>query len=95
MNKIDPDYIEKCIIKTSMVDKNFGITISDKFIPEFFDSDVAGIIFSNYRDYIQEFKNLPQEEIIVNSVDEKNKEKVKSYFLELNSMELDVPRSYD
>lgn len=46
---IDPEYMEKCIIKSAFIDKNYSVLISSKFVPDYFDTDEAGIIFKHLK----------------------------------------------
>ncbi len=93
---IDPDYMQKCIIKSAFQDKQYSILISQKFKPEYFDNDAAGIIFWKIKEHINEYKNIPQQEIIINSITkEDEQENVQKFLYEINSIDFNVENNYE
>ena len=95
MFEVQPEYIEKCMIKSALKDKSFCVLISEKFLPEYFETDEAGLTFSYLQKHINEYKTLPQQEIILNSIKkEEDREKVNNYFDEINSIDFEIDRDY-
>lgn len=92
--KVDPEYIEKCIIKGCLWDNRFSILISEKFDPDYFDTDEASTCFRYIKHHIHEYKKIPQPEIIINSISkEDDKKKVVDYFEEINSIDFDLEKN--
>jgi len=93
---VNPEYMEKCIIKSALWDKSFGVLVSEKFLPEYFNTDEASIIFRYFKSHINNYKSIPQEEVILNSI-EKNEEKeqIENYLKEINSINFDIESSYE
>ncbi|MFW6007926.1 MAG: DnaB-like helicase C-terminal domain-containing protein [archaeon] len=85
---VDPEFIEKTIIKSMLEDKPFGILVTNKFEFDYFETEAASILFDNIKFYIEKYKDLPSQEILINTIkDEKEKEKSKSYLEEINAIE--------
>ena len=96
MFETDPEYIEKCIIKTCLENKPYCILITDKFTPDYFDLPEATITFKYLKKHMEEFKDIPQQEIFLNSIEkEEDKKGVVSFLKEINSIDIDTNKSYD
>lgn len=92
----DPEYMEKCMVKSMFQDKKYCILLSQKFKSAYFDTDEVSIIFRYMKQHIEEYKDLPQREIIINSIQkEEDKSRVKRYIDEADSMEFDVNANQD
>jgi len=89
---LDSDFLEKIIIKGLSSDKNFLVLVSRAFIPEYFDNNIAGQVFSFASDYLSEFNSIPPKEIITNSIEG---EDVRRLFDDIESIDFDIKENYD
>jgi len=92
---VDPIFIEQCIIKTMLLDEEFALTVTSCFEEDYFDTPGVSIIFKTIKNNIKEFNELPQESIILNSVDEKSKKDVDTFLKEIKNSEYDVTKNYE
>lgn len=93
---VDPSYIEKCIIKSMLTYQPYCILISEKFEPNYFSADEASITFKYLKKHLNEFKSIPSQEIILNSISNKDDlESVTSFFDEINSIDFDTNKEYE
>ena len=93
---VDPEYMEKCIIKSAFNDKQYSVLISEKFLTDYFDSDAAGTIFWKIKEHINKYNDLPNHEIIVNSIEsEESQNKAKEFLDEINSIDFNVDKNYN
>lgn len=90
---MNDSYIEKCMIKTAVESKDFLITISAVYIPEYFNDVSAANIFIFLRDHIKEYNVIPDKEVIINSIPDS--ESISNYFKEIESMDYNTAKNYD
>jgi len=93
---VEPEYIEKCIIKAAFWDKHYSILITQKFKSDYFDGDESSIIFKKIKEHLKTYGNLPQQEIIINSIEnEESKKSIEDYLEKVNSIDFDIEKNYD
>ena len=90
---LEPDFIEKLIIKSALTDKTFLILISNVFEPEYFTLASTSSAFKALRNHIEEFSNIAPRDVILNSTD--NREDVEELFGEIDAIEFDVASNYE
>ena len=94
--QVDPEYMEKCMVKSMFQDKKYCILLSQKFKSAYFDTDEVSIIFRYMKEHIEEYKDLPQKEIIINSIQkEEDRTRVQRYIHDAGSMEFDIDANQD
>jgi len=92
---IDDQYLIQCMFKTALEDKQYLTTITTSFEPEYFGESVHSEIFKFLNSYLREFKQIPQKEIIINSIPSDIKNEAKSFFEEIDSIDYDSARNYN
>jgi len=90
---LDPEFIEKLIIKSALIDKTFLIVISNVFEPEYFNIDPISKVFKSLKEHMEQYKNIAPRDVILNTVDDK--EDVEELFREIDSIEFDIAANYD
>lgn len=90
---MDTVYIEQCIIKTMISDDQFALMVGAAFEPDYFDTPGVSEIFSLIQKNLNEFGEIPQTSIIINS--SKNKGDVTKFFDELKNNDYDVTKNYE
>jgi len=90
---VDNLFLEQCIIKTMMQDDEYAFLIVSAFKTSYFESVGIGSIFNQIKSNLKEHNELPQKEIIINSV--KDKDDVKTFFNELEAVDYDINKNYD
>lgn len=95
MTEIDPHYLELCIAKAMMEDKDFLATICNVFEKDYFDSPEVQHIFEKTSDHFQQYNEIPTRDIIRNSIPTDQRDSLGVYFREMDSTDIDIPRHYD
>jgi len=95
MNRVEPEFLEKIIIKSSHEYKHFLVLISNVFEPEYFDSHVIGKIFELTKTYLDEYSSIPDRNIIIQSVSEDIRQDTMDFFAEIDSIDFDTSANYD
>lgn len=85
MSCINPEYLEKIIIKSLMEDKNFCVLMSSVAEKRYFESSVSSEMFQIIKDHHEKFMDLPNKDIIINS-SAKPKE-VEKYIKDIEELE--------
>lgn len=85
MSCINPEYLEKIIIKSLMEDKNFCVLMSSVAEKRYFESSVSSEMFQIIKDHHEKFMDLPNKDIIINS-STKPKE-VEKYIKDIEELE--------
>ena len=93
MKDLDVNFLEVCMIKTLLEDKNYLVTLSSTFEEKYFQNKEAGEIFTFIKSHLEEFKEIPSKEIICSSV--KNKESVLKFLDKTSQLDYDVCKNYD
>lgn len=93
MEKLDSDYLEKIILKSMLSNKDFLVLISRVFEPHFFVDPNIRYIFDFAKKYINDYKEVPSKEIIINSSN--SKEDVKNILDHVDAIEFDINRHYE
>ena len=86
-------FLEQCIIKTMMQDDEYAFTVVSAFREVFFETPGVGSIFNTIKINLKEHNEIPQKEIIINSVNDKDD--VEKFFNEINTIEYDTAKNYD
>ncbi len=90
---INPQYLEQCMAKYLLVDKDYVVTISTIFEKHYFDSPELQEIFVIVRDHFNQHHDIPEIPIIVNTVPADKRERVERYLGELDTIALDLARN--
>ena len=90
---MDNLYLEQCIIKTLLVNDDFAFTVVSAFESDYFDTPGVASIFNNIKNNLTEHNELPQPEMIVNTVSDKSD--VKKFLSELDTIDFDTNKNYD
>jgi len=94
VEKLDSAFLEKLIIKGMLVDKQFLVVISSVYEPEYFDNPSSSSIFEFMSNYVEEYKSIPEESSIINSVSENNKQDVRDFLSDINSIDFNISSNY-
>lgn len=95
MDKVNTDFLEKIIIKSSQEDKQFLVLISNVFEPEFFDDHSASKIFEFTREYLDTYSSVPNRNVLIESINEDIKSDVLKFFNEIDSIDFNIAENYD
>lgn len=94
--ELDRDFLEKLIVKSMLVDKNYLALISSSFEPEYFDDSTVSHIFKICRDHIKEFNSLPEKDFVINSIEGSIRaDDIRETIEEAEAIEYDVSRNYE
>jgi hypothetical protein len=91
---MDYDFLEKLIIKSSLLNKDFLVLSSRVLKEDYFDDPNIGKLFKYISDYINEYNDIPSKDVVINSFG-KEKEGIKEIFDEVASIDFDVISGYD
>ena len=87
----DADFIEKIIVKGILTDKTYSILATNAFIHEYFTNATASKIFEEVRLYLDEFKQIPPKDLLLNTLGNS----AKDYFEDIEQIDFDISRQYD
>lgn len=92
---IDPEYVELCITKTLLTDKNYLVMLSSVFEPHYFDSPEAQTIFTHTTEYFKRYKEIPEESMLLSSVPADRRDSIKGYLSDISATEINIIKHYD
>jgi len=90
---MDSTFFEQCMIKTMLLDNDYAFTVISSFDSDYFDTPGVSSIFTAIKNNVNEFNELPQESIIINSCEDKKD--VEKFFKELKSNDYDATKNYE
>ena len=93
VERIDSNFLEKLMIKSMLSSKKYIAVVSSVFDKEYFDDASISNIFEFIKNHFTQYKEIPQKDIIINSVE--NKEDAIEMFTEIDSIDYDITRNYD
>lgn len=85
MNSLNPEYLEKIIIKSYLEDKHFCTLLSSEAEERFFENSEAAEIFSISKEYFKKYIELAPKDIIINS--SKKSKEIEKYLGDLSQVE--------
>ena len=85
MNSLNPEYLEKIIIKSYLEDKHFCTLLSSEAEERFFENPEAAEIFSISKEYFKKYIELAPKDIIINS--SKKSKEIEKYLGDLSQVE--------
>lgn len=91
----DPRYLEQCITKGLMEQKEFVVLVSGVFEKEFFSHPEVQDIFEFVKTYFGEYKEIPNRQQLLNHFPVDRQEAIQGYFNEIDAVDLDISRHYD
>jgi replicative DNA helicase len=91
----DPVYLEQCITKGLLEQKDFVVLVSGVFEEHYFDSPEVQEVFTFVKDYFGEYKELPDRQILLSNLPSESRENVSGYLQNIDAMDLDIGRHYD
>jgi replicative DNA helicase len=91
---IDPERLEKFILKGCLVDKSFLVMVSNVFVPEYFQNEQISKIFKKVSEHFEEFQNIPNETIITSSFTE-DRDIISSELSDIRRIDFDVSANFD
>lgn len=91
----DPQYLEQVMSKALMMDKDYIVSVTTVFEEDYFDSPAVKDIFSFTKEYFHAHSEIPDVELMVNSLPEDRRDAVRNYISEVNSMDINLPRCRD
>jgi replicative DNA helicase len=92
---LDPNFLEKLIVKAMMMDKHYLVLISSVFEPEYFDDPAVAEIFTYAKSHLEENSAIPSKDIVINSTNENLREDIVEIFRDAEATDFDVARNYD
>ena len=93
--RLDSDFLEKLIIKGILIDKKFLAIVSSVYKPDYFDNSSASSIFDFTSKYLEEYNSIPEQQSIINSLKESDRQEVIDFFSDVGSIDFDITKSYD
>ena len=93
--RLDSDFLEKLIIKGMLIDKRYLAIVSSVFEPEYFDNSSASSIFEYTAGYLEEYNSIPEEQAIINTMKENDRQEIKDFFSDVRAVDFDITKSYD
>jgi len=87
---LDPNFLEKLMVKAMMVDKQYLTLISSAFMPEYFDNSAVSSIFSCLKEQLESVGTIPSKDIVINTVNQDVKDDVIEVFTESESIDFDL-----
>lgn len=94
MERINSDYLEKIILKSMMVDKDFLVLVSGVFEDKYFDDPFVRIAFKFCKEHYTEYNAIPTRDTIINSSEE-NEEGLRNLIEQVEAIDFDTSRSYE
>lgn len=91
--QLNSDFVEKIILKGILNDRNFLILTSSVFEPEYFDDPNISHVFNFCKSYVDEYRNIPDKDSIVNSSE--NPEDISEIITECEQLDFDTNDSYE
>ena len=94
MERLNSDYLEKIILKSMLVDKNFLVLVSAVFEDKYFDDPFMRTAFKFCKEYSTEYNAIPSKDTIINSSEEEA-EGLKNFIDEVEAIDFNTSRSYE
>jgi replicative DNA helicase len=94
MERLDSDFLEKIILKSMIISKDFLVLISRVYEPQFFEDPTIRHIFEFSKQYVNDYNQVPSKEIIINS-NNSIREDIKNMFDNIDALEFDITRNYE
>ena len=91
----DPQYLEMIMTKALMEDKDYVVTVTQVFEDNYFDSPDLQELFKFTRDYFNEYKEIPDRSIVMNSIPVDNRESLETYLHHVDSTDINLPNNRD
>ena len=88
-------FLEQCIIKTMMQDDEYAFLVVSAFRPDYFENTGVSAIFREIKTNLKTHNELPQKEIIINTVTAMEKVDVEPFLEELEKIDYDINKNYD
>lgn len=93
--RLDDDFLEKLIIKSILIDKQFAVLVSRAFKKDYFVDAAAGEIFRLTANHIEEHNTLPPRNIIENTVEDGIRSDIENFFTEIDQIDFSVEQQYN
>jgi replicative DNA helicase len=90
--ELDPEFLERLILKTMLQDKQFLITISSVFEPEYFDDPTIAKVFEYSSEYVDKYNSLPEKSSIIHSIEDSKS--VKDLLEDITAIDFDIADKY-
>jgi replicative DNA helicase len=94
VERLNSDYLEKIILKSMLVDKNFLVLVSAVFEDKYFDDPFMRTAFKFCKEYSTEYNAIPSKDTIINSSEEEA-EGLKNFIDEVEAIDFNTSRSYE
>lgn len=91
----DPQYLEMVMAKAILEDKEYLVTVQRVFEDEYFDSPDLQEIFKFTKLHFGEHQEIPDRQILMNSIPAGVRSTVETYLSHVDSMELDLAQHHD
>ena len=92
----DEKFIQKLIIKASLVDRNFLATVASAIDnPLFFQSTDAAALFERIREHFNKYEAVPTQDMVISAIPEKERDGVVAYLKEANALDIDTVEQYE
>jgi len=93
--KLESEFTEKLIFKGLLADAHYNALVCSAISNEYFENENSSILFETLKEYFQKYKQIPEMDIILNIIPEKNKESVSEYINEVKAIDIDVSKNYN
>jgi len=90
---VDSVYLEQCIIRTLLKDDDYAFKVISAFEDDYFDTPGVSSIFNFVKKNLEDFNEIPQKSMILNSV--KDVKDVKNFLTEMENIDYDESRNYE
>jgi replicative DNA helicase len=92
---LDLRFIENIIIKSALIDKNYLALISTTLEETFFDDPAAKEVFKFTSEHFNEYGQIPQRDIIINSAEDDNlKNDIRLFFEDIDAIDFSVAEQF-
>lgn len=88
-------FTEVLLIKSALLDRSYLASVSGPIERSYIATPAAAEIFEVTRDYFVKYDDIPNQDIIVNEIDEDKREDAIDFLNEVNSIDFDVARQYE
>lgn len=93
--EVNEEFLEKCITKGLFNDKHFAILVTSAFKYHYFSNDIVSELFKFFKNYVNDYNQLPTKDIFLNSLSENLKEKATEYIENSFNIDVDLSNHYD
>lgn len=92
---MDPVLLEKLIVKGCLIDTNYLANLSNVFVKEYFDNQIASKVYDYIIKHFIEYKKLAPKSVIISEFDKEGSTDTTDFFNEIESIDFNYSSNYD